>query len=102
VDWICIGSRSRTTWSRGGWEQRIHATLFHLGAPAQPDLLGSDPGRQARLEDLSPATRQVTAVALRMIEALDGKSPGCGLSWSRSVDANRAVRNCSTSTASGR
>jgi len=58
---------------RGGWQQRIHATLFHLGAPAQPNLLGSDPGRLARLEALSPATRQATAVALRMIEALDGE-----------------------------
>ncbi|HET6917982.1 MAG TPA: transposase [Jiangellaceae bacterium] len=58
---------------RGGWQQRIHATLFHLGAPVQPNLLGSDPGRLARLEALSPATRQATAVALRMIEALDGE-----------------------------
>src|SRR6266571_2591566 len=56
---------------RGGWQQRIHATLFHLGAPAQPDLLGPDPDRLARLEALSPATRQATAVALRMIDALD-------------------------------
>jgi transposase len=56
---------------RGGWQQRIHATLFHLGAPAQPDLLGSDPDRLARLEALTPATRQTTMVALRMIDALD-------------------------------
>jgi transposase len=58
---------------RGGWQQRIHATLFHLGAPAQPDLLAGDPGRLTRLEALSPATRQATAVALRMIDALDGE-----------------------------
>jgi transposase len=56
---------------RTGWQQRIHATLFHLGAPAQPDLLGPDPDRLARLSALSPATRQATAVALRMIDALD-------------------------------
>jgi transposase len=56
---------------RGGWQQRIHATLFHLGAPAQPDLLVSDPDRLARLEALTPATRQTTMVALRMIDALD-------------------------------
>jgi transposase len=56
---------------RGGWQQRIHATLFHLGAPAQPDLLGSDPDRLARLEALTQATRQTTMVALRMIDALD-------------------------------
>jgi transposase len=58
---------------RGGWQQRIHATLFHLGAPAQPDLLGPDPDRLARLEALSPATRQATAVALRIIDALVGE-----------------------------
>ena len=56
---------------RGGWQQRIHATLFHLGAPAQPDLLGPDPDRLVRLAALSPATRQTTVVALRMIDCLD-------------------------------
>jgi transposase len=56
---------------RGGWQQRIHATLFHLGAPAQPDLLGPDPDRLARLEALTPATRHTTTLALRMIAALD-------------------------------
>jgi transposase len=56
---------------RAGWQQRVHATLFHLGAPAQTPLLGSDPERLTRLDALSPATRQATAVALRMIDALD-------------------------------
>ena len=56
---------------RGGWQQRIHATLFHLGAPVQPDLLGPDPDRLVRLAALSPATRQTTVVALRMIDCLD-------------------------------
>ena len=38
--------------ARGDWLQRIHATLFQLGAPAQPQLLGRDPDRLARLEGL--------------------------------------------------
>lgn len=57
---------------RGGWQQRVHATLFHLGAPAQPHI-GPDPDRLVRLQALSPATRQATVVALRMIDALDGE-----------------------------
>jgi len=56
---------------RCGWQQRVHATLFHLGVPAQTRLFDCDPGGLARLEALSPATRQTTAVALRMIDALD-------------------------------
>jgi len=56
---------------RSGWQQRVHATLFHLGVPAQTRLFDGDPGGLARLEALSPATRQATAVALRMIDALD-------------------------------
>ena len=35
---------------RAGWQQRVHATLFHLGAPAQTPLLGSDPERLTRLD----------------------------------------------------
>jgi transposase len=50
---------------RSGWQQRVHATLFHLGAPAQARRLDSDPARLARLDALSPATRQATSVALR-------------------------------------
>ena len=38
--------------ARGDWLQRIHPTLFQLGAPAQPQLLGRDPDRLARLEGL--------------------------------------------------
>jgi transposase len=35
------------------WRQRIHATLFHHGVPAQPNLLAPD--RRERLERGSPA-----------------------------------------------
>jgi transposase len=53
------------------WQQRIHATLFHLGAPAQHGLLSGDRGRLASLEELSPAAAQAVGTALEMIDALD-------------------------------
>jgi transposase len=58
---------------RTGWQQRMHATLYHLGAPAQRDLLTGDRDRLARIEGLSPAARQAITVALSMIEALDAQ-----------------------------
>jgi transposase len=54
------------------WLQRIHATLFHHGVPAQRDLLAPD--RRARLEQgsgLSPAARQLVTVGLRTLDHLD-------------------------------
>jgi transposase len=56
------------------WLQRVHATLFHHGVPAQRDLLA--PQRRQRLEQgagLSPAARQLVAVALRTLEHLDSE-----------------------------
>lgn len=58
---------------RTGWQQRMHATLYHLGAPAQRDLLAGDRDRLARIEGLSPAARQAITVALAMIDALDAQ-----------------------------
>jgi transposase len=58
---------------RTGWQQRMHATLYHLGAPAQRDLLVGDRDRLTRIEGLSPAARQAISVALSMIEALDAQ-----------------------------
>jgi transposase len=58
---------------RTGWQQRMHATLYHLGAPAQRGLLSGDRDRLARIEGLSPAARQAITVALSMIEALDAQ-----------------------------
>jgi transposase len=54
------------------WVQRIHATLFHHGVPVIEGALSTVAGR-ARLaagEGLSPAARQVVAVALRIVDAL--------------------------------
>jgi transposase len=56
---------------RTGWQQRIHATLYHLGAPVQRNLLVGDRDRLARIVGLSPAARQAITVALHMIDALD-------------------------------
>jgi transposase len=56
------------------WLQRIHATLFHHGAPAQHNLLAPD--RRARLErgtGLSPAARQLVTVALGTLDHLDAE-----------------------------
>jgi hypothetical protein len=54
------------------WLQRIHATMFHHGAPAERNLLAPD--RRARLErgtGLSPAARQLVTVALGTLDHLD-------------------------------
>jgi transposase len=56
------------------WVQRIHATLFHQGVPGLGTGGVSSPVGRARLESgdgLSPAGRQATAVALRVLDALD-------------------------------
>jgi transposase len=56
------------------WLQRVHATLFHHGVPAERNLLA--PHRRARLErgvGLSPAARQLVTVALRTLDHLDAE-----------------------------
>jgi transposase len=56
------------------WLQRVHATLFHHGVPAQRNLLAPD--RRERLQrgvGLSPAARQLVTVALRMLDHLDAE-----------------------------
>ncbi|NMI02282.1 IS110 family transposase [Pseudonocardia acidicola] len=58
---------------RTGWQQRMHATLYHLGAPAQRGLLTGERDRLARIQGLSPAARQAISVALRVIAALDAE-----------------------------
>jgi transposase len=56
------------------WLQRVHATLFHHGVPAERNLLA--PHRRERLErgsGLSPAAHQLVAVALRTLDHLDAE-----------------------------
>jgi transposase len=59
---------------RTAWLQRIHATLFHHGVPAQRRLLAPD--QRERLErgsGLSPAAHQQVTVALRLVDHLDAE-----------------------------
>jgi transposase len=58
---------------RTGWQQRIHAVLYHHGLPERSWLLGEQ-GRAwlARLE-LPAVARQAVDLALRMIDVLDGE-----------------------------
>ena len=56
------------------WLQRIHASLFHHGVPAERNLLA--PARRAQLErgsGLSPAAYQLVTVALRTLDHLDAE-----------------------------
>ena len=58
------------------WVQRIHATLFHQGAPAFCGLRQVDgPGQLTELarEHLSPAGQAQVAVCLRMLAALEAE-----------------------------
>lgn len=57
--------------ARGAWLQRIHATLFQHGLPAQSDL--RSPQRRAGLRSLPlpPAAAERIASALRMIDAIN-------------------------------
>ena len=56
---------------RAAWLQRIHATLFHLGAPQQQELLRGDRTRLHASEALSPAAVSTIEAALRIVDALD-------------------------------
>jgi transposase len=56
---------------RRAWSQRIHATLFHHGAPAQADVLSAEGRGRLAAADLSPAAQQRVTAALTMIDHLD-------------------------------
>ena len=56
---------------RKGWMQRVHATLFHQGAPALPNLLTAEGQTFLAGAELSRAGRQAVDVALRQIEHLE-------------------------------
>jgi transposase len=56
---------------RTAWQQRIHAQLFHQGLPAGLRLR-TQAGREALAKaELSPAGRELVALGLRMLDALD-------------------------------
>jgi transposase len=56
---------------RTGWQQRIHAVLFHQGAPSITDLLTVEGRRRLDAAALSPAGRQAVTVGLRAIAHID-------------------------------
>jgi transposase len=58
---------------RIGWQQRIHAQLFHQGAPSITGLLTADGQAALAQAELSPASRQVVDTALTAIAALNGQ-----------------------------
>jgi transposase len=55
---------------RTAWIQRIHAQLFHQGAPPQPGLLSTDGRIRLKAAELSPAGVDAIDVALHMIDAV--------------------------------
>ncbi len=56
---------------RTGWQQRLQAQLFHQGLPAGLKLR-TRAGREALAQaELSPAGRELVALGLRMLEAID-------------------------------
>ena len=56
---------------RTAWQQRLQAQLFHQGIPAGLRLR-TEAGRDALAQaELSPAGRELVALGLRMIDALD-------------------------------
>jgi transposase len=56
---------------RKGWMQRIHATLFHQGVPAQAVLLDREGRAGLRGAELSGSGRQTVEVGLRQIAGLE-------------------------------
>jgi transposase len=67
----CVRLRKTLIDERTAWQQRLQAQLFHQGAPAglRPRTRA---GREALASvELSPAGRQLVALALRMIDRID-------------------------------
>jgi len=59
---------------RTSWIQRIHAQLFHHGAPPQPGLLTTAGRLQLKATYLSPSGTEAVDIALHMIEATTAAS----------------------------
>ncbi|HTQ90362.1 MAG TPA: transposase [Streptosporangiaceae bacterium] len=55
---------------RGGWHQRIAATLFHQGVPVIGSMDTAEGRAAADRVDLSPAGRQAVETGLRQIDRL--------------------------------
>jgi transposase len=55
---------------RGGWHQRVAATLFHQGVPAAVSVATPDGRAAVEQAWLSPAGRQAVATGLRQVDRL--------------------------------
>lgn len=55
---------------RRGWQQRIHAQVFHQGVPSVGDVLSAEGEVALACAELSPAGRQVVDTAGRAIDGL--------------------------------
>ena len=58
---------------RGGWQQRIAATLFHQGAPLSASAAVAEGRAPAEQAGLSAAGRQAVQTGLRQVERLSGE-----------------------------
>jgi len=56
---------------RDVWQLRIHAVLFHHGAPAQPSVLSAQGRALVQRADVSTAGRQVITAGLAVIDHLE-------------------------------
>ncbi|HLG73505.1 MAG TPA: IS110 family transposase [Chloroflexota bacterium] len=56
---------------RTGWQQRIHAQLYHQGVPEVTDLRSAEGRAAAAAAELSSAGQQVVAIALSAVARLD-------------------------------
>jgi transposase len=85
------------------WLQRVHATLFHHGAPAERNLLAPD--RRARLEREQGYRRPPASWSRWRWAPWTTWTPswtGCGPSWSALPAGSRAARRWTPCTASAR
>ena len=56
---------------RTGWQQRIHAILFHHGLPERSQLLTADGRAWLARAELPAVARQAVELALRLIDHLE-------------------------------
>jgi len=70
----CLGRHYQAmATDRRAWLQRIHAQLFHQGAPAVAELLSQEGRAKLAAAELSPAGRLALDSALRMVKAIDAE-----------------------------
>jgi hypothetical protein len=62
--------------ARTGWQQRIHAVLFHHGLPDRCDLLTADGRAWLASVELPTVARGAVDLALRMIDQIDAELDG--------------------------